>query len=155
MADTMLMGKYRLFTDDPLVPTKQASLLFGLSLPTGSIDERNTNHPMAMRQTELLPYGMQLGSGSYDPTIGYLFQASSSPYWWGVNTSFTARLHDNDRNYRLGNEFHMDLYGMYQFRHDLLAQAQLNGKYWGKIRGEADEALSTSMANSSAPFALS
>jgi len=46
IADTMLMGKYRLFTDDPLVPTRQASLLFGLSLPTGSIDERNGNHPL-------------------------------------------------------------------------------------------------------------
>jgi len=149
IADTMLMGKYRLFANDPLIPTRQASLMFGLSLPTGSIDERNSNHPVAMRQRELLPYGMQLGSGSYDPTIGLLYQASASPYWWGINGTFTARLHDNDRNYRLGNETRLDLYGMYQFRYNLLAQVQLNGSHWGKIRGEADEALSTSMATSS------
>ncbi|MDX8402814.1 MAG: hypothetical protein R8K54_00215, partial [Mariprofundaceae bacterium] len=65
-ADTMLMGKYRLFADDPLIPTNQSSLFVGLSLPTGSIDERNTTHPLAMRQSELLPYGMQLGSGTFD-----------------------------------------------------------------------------------------
>jgi hypothetical protein len=139
IADTMLMGKYRLFTDDPLVPTRQASLMFGLSLPTGSIDEKNSNHPMAMRQSEQLPYGMQLGSGTYDPTIGMLYQASKSPYWWGVNAMYTAHLYDNDRDYRLGNEFRLDLYGMYQFRYNLLAQVQLNGSDWGKIRGEMDE----------------
>ncbi len=149
MADTMLMGKYRLFANDPLIPTRQTSLMFGLSLPTGSIDERNTTHPLAMRQGELLPYAMQLGSGTYDPTIGLLYQASASPYWWGVNGTFTARLHDNSRNYRLGNEARLDLYAMYQFRYNLLAQIQLNGSYRGKIRGEADEALSTDMATSS------
>ncbi len=139
IADTMLMGKYRLFFDDPLIPTRQVSLMFGLSLPTGSIDEKNSNHPLAMRQTELLPYGMQLGSGTFDPTLGVVYSASNSPYWWGVNAMYTARLHDNDRDYRLGNEFRFDLYGMYQFRYDLVAQIQLNGRYWEKIRGEMDE----------------
>ena len=139
LADTMLMAKYRLFTDDPLIPTRQASLLFGLSLPTGSIDERNTRHPVPERQQELLPYGMQLGSGTFDPTIGYLYQASRSPWWWGANASYTARLHDNKRDYRLGNELRLDLYAMYQFRYNLVGQIQLNAHYQGKIRGEADE----------------
>jgi len=140
LGDTMIMTKYRLFTDDPLIPKRQASLLFNISLPTGSIDERNTTHPVTMRQNELLPYGMQLGSGTIDPTIGFLYQASKSPYWWGINSTFTARLYDNKRNYRLGNEARIDLYGMYQLRHDFLVQAQLNTQYRGKIRGEMDEA---------------
>jgi hypothetical protein len=140
IADTMLMGKYRLFSDDPLIPTREASLLIGLNLPTGSIDAKNSNHPLAMRQSEQLPYGMQLGSGTYDPTVGLLYQGSKSPYWWGANAMYTARLYDNDRDYRLGDEFRLDLYGMYQFRYNLLAQAQLNGSYWGKIHGEMDEA---------------
>ena len=142
LGDTMLMTKYRLFTDDPLIPKRQMSLLFGLSLPTGSIDERNETHPLEVRRSELLPYGMQLGSGTFDPTIGLLYQASRSPYWWGVNATYTARLQDNDRDYRLGDEFRLDLYGMYQFRHDLLAQVQLNGSVQGEIEGEMDEAAS-------------
>ncbi len=151
IADTMLMAKYRLFADDPLVPTRQASLFFGLSLPTGSIDEKNKNHPfgpnhpMVMmgnapnRQKELLPYGMQLGSGTVDPSIGLLYQGSNSPWWWGVNGVYTARLYDNKRDYRLGDEFKVDAYAMYQFRHDLLAQVQLNGEYKGDIDGVMDE----------------
>ncbi len=142
IADTMLMGKYRLFADDPLIPSRQASLFFGLSLPTGSIDETNRNHPLAARQRELLPYSMQLGSGSYDPTIGVLYQRSMSPYWWGVNAMYTARLYDNDRNYRSGDEARLDLYGMYQFRSNLLAQLQLNIEHRGKIDGEMDDILS-------------
>jgi hypothetical protein len=139
LADTMLMGKYRLYTDDPLIPSKQYSLLFALSLPTGSIDQNNDEHPLAMRQNELLPYGMQIGSGTYDPTIGLLYQASSSPWWWGVNASYTARLYDNDRDYRLGNEARLDGYAMYQFSPDWLVQGQLNAKHQGKISGEMDE----------------
>lgn len=158
LADTMLMAKYRLFADDPLIPTNQASLLFGLSIPTGSINERNTQHPLTARQKELQPYGMQLGSGTFDPTIGYLYQASRSPYWWGINTTYTARLYDNDRNYRLGNEARLDLYGMYQLKYNWLAQIQLNLHHQGAIRGEADEAVSgasgrVTQGDASSPYA--
>ncbi len=141
IADTMLMAKYRLYADDPLIPRSQVSLLFGLSIPTGSINEKNREHPLAMRQGEQLPYSMQLGSGTFDPTIGVLYQGSSSPWWWGVNGSYTARLYDNDRDYRPGNELRIDTYGMYQLRHDFLVQGQLNAKYQGKIQGEMDEAV--------------
>jgi hypothetical protein len=142
MGDTMLMGKYRLYTDDPLVPTAESSLFFGVSLPTGSIDEKNTEHPLAIRQKEQAPYGMQLGSGTFDPMLGILYQGSSSPLWWGGNLMYTARVYDNARDYRLGDEFRYDFYGMYQFRYDMLTYLQLNGRWWGKINGEMDEAKS-------------
>ncbi len=142
LADTMLMGKYRLFADDPLIPTSQVSLLFALSLPTGSINQKNDQHPLAMRRTEQLPYSMQLGSGTLDPTIGVLYQESRSPWWWGANLSYTARLYENDRDYRLGDQLNLDLYGMYQLSYNVVAQLQLNTSYQGKIRGEMDEAAS-------------
>jgi len=139
LADTMLMGKYLLYADDPLVPTNQMSLFVGASLPTGSIDERNTTHPMAPRQKELLPYGMQLGSGTVDPIFGLLYQGSSSPLWWGLNAMYTGRWYDNDRDYRFGDKYRVDVYVMYQLRYDLVAEAQLNYEWGGRIRGEADE----------------
>jgi len=138
--DTMLMAKYRLFADDPLIPKQQASLLFGLSVPTGSINQKNSNHPLEMRRNEHLPYGMQLGSGTFDPSLGFLYQQSSSPWWWGANASYTARLYDNSRDYRLGDEFRLDGYLMYQLRYDFLLQAQLNGAWQDSIRGEMDVA---------------
>lgn len=140
LADTMLMSKYRLYADDPLIPTRQVSLLVGASLPTGSIDKRNTTHPVAVRRLELLPYGMQLGSGTVDPIVGLLYQGSHSPWWWGVDAALTGRLYDNQRNYRLGNIGRLDAYLMNQLRYDFLWQAQLNLEWKGRIRGQADEA---------------
>ncbi len=142
MADTMLMTKYRLYTDDPMIPTEQASLFMGLSLPTGSINEKNETHPAPARQSGQLPYPMQLGSGTFDPMIGLVYQASTSPWWWGVNAIYTGRFYKNSRDYSLGDEFRLDTYAMYQMRYDLVAQIQLNGRVWGKIDGEMDEAIS-------------
>lgn len=139
MGDIMLMAKYELYANDPLIPTAEASLYLGVSLPTGSIDKRNSDFPLAMRKGELLPYGMQLGSGTFDPIFGALYEGSSSPYWWGIDAFYTARLYNNSKDYRLGDEFRADLWGMYQLSYNLLAQLQLNGKSTGKIRGMMDE----------------
>ena len=139
MGDTMLMSKYRLYADDPLIPTRQVSLLASLSLPTGSIDEKNSKHPLALRRAEQLPYGMQLGSGTFDPTLGLLYQGSSSPWWWGANGSATVRLYKNARDYRLGNRYAIDLYGMRQLTYSLLAHLQFNGEWKGQVHGEMDE----------------
>lgn len=139
MGDTMLMTKYRLFTDDPLIPRRQASLLVGLSLPTGSIDEKNEDHPLALRQVEQLPYAMQLGSGTFDPTLGLLYQGSASPWWWGANVTGTWRLYDNARGYRLGDRYAVDGYLMRQFRPDALVQLQINAENQRPIGGVMDE----------------
>jgi len=142
MADTMLMSKYRVYSDDPLIPTSEASLFIGASLPSGSISKRNTTHPLAVRQTELLPYGMQLGSGTVDPMLGLLYQGSSSPWWWGLDGVYTGRWYDNKRNYRLGDGVKVDAYVMHQISYNFLLQVQTNFEWKGHIRGQADEAVS-------------
>jgi len=142
MMDTMLMSKYRLYADDPLIPSQEASLFVGLSMPTGSIDKRNSTHPLAMRQTELLPYGMQLGSGTWDPIVGLLYQRSLSPLWWGLDARYTQRTGHNKRGYRLGNRAQVDAYLMYQPHVSLVLYGEINGNWQGKMHGEADEALS-------------
>jgi len=141
-ADTMLISKYRLFADDSLIPTNQFSLFAGANLPSGSISKRNTAHPLAVRQTELLPYAMQLGSGTVDPIFGLLYQGSSSPWWWGMDGTYSGRLYDNSRNYRLGDVYKLDAYLMNQLTYNLLWQVQANVQWKGHIHGQADEATS-------------
>lgn len=138
LMDTMVMSKYRLMADDPQFPTQQISLMTALSLPTGSIDERNRNHPSPMVQNDPLPYGMQLGTGTVDPTLGLLYQASSSPWWWGANLTGTWRLYENKRDYRQGNRFGLDLYAMHQVRYDLVLHGQLNGEVQHAFGGTMD-----------------
>lgn len=127
--DTMLMTKTLLYADDYLIPTSQVSLLLGVSIPTGSIsqDEKGA----------ILPYSMQLGSGTVDPFVGVLYEGSNAPFWWGANASYLARAYKNYKSYNLGDEYRLDLYGMYQVRHNLLGELQIKGKYVGDIEGEA------------------
>lgn len=139
--DTMVMAKYRFYADHMTAPKSQASVLFGLSLPTGSIDEKNKKHPNPMMTNNLLPYGMQLGSGTYDPSIGLLYQGDVNPIWWGANLVYTARVEDNKRDYRLGDKATLDIYGMYQLSSEFLLHGQINGKYEDKIDGVMKEGV--------------
>lgn len=86
IGDITLLGKYRLYANDNLVPTKQAAVLFGLSLPTGDIHKKFTNNTVANQNGTILPFKMQLGSGTVDPIIGLTYQGSRDPFWWGFNT---------------------------------------------------------------------
>ena len=146
--DTMIMTKTLLYADDPLIPTNQVSLLLGVSIPTGSIDQDEKN--------ALSPYSMQLGSGTFDPFVGVLYEGSKTPFWWGANINYLARTYENYKSYNLGDEFRYDIYGMFQMRYNLVGELQINGKYVGEIDGEAHEIEQNGdghvMSNPNMPF---
>ena len=83
----------------------KAHLTAGLSLPTGSIkktDEILT--PMNMRPSAILPYPMQLGSGTVDAIAGITYSGSRGALSWGGQTRSILRLGNNSRGYSLGDE---------------------------------------------------
>lgn len=136
MTDTKIMGKYRLFTDDHLAPKHQLATVFGVTAPTGKITVKNTNHPTKTMQGKLLPFGMQLGSGTWDPIFGLTYQKVADPFWMGANFMTTQRWGVNDQEYTKGDEYTVDLYLMKQFREDKVLSFQLNGKAWGDYSSE-------------------
>lgn len=138
IGDTKLLGKYRIFADDDLAPRRQFSALFGMSLPTGSTDETFDNHPVAAQNGTILPFKMQLGSGTVDPIIGVTYQGSKDPWWYGLNAIYVGRFYDNEEGYNQGDQVFIDAYGMYQFHPRALVQAQLNGSYEGQYSDEPD-----------------
>ena len=138
IGDIKLMGKYRIFTNDTLAPTNQLSGIFGVSIPTGRIDERFDNHPDSTNNGRFLPYKMQLGSGTFDPIMGLTYQGSIDPFWYGTNFLYYGRFYDNEEGYHQGNEVRLDFYSMYQFHQKSLVHLQLNGYYEGKYSDEPD-----------------
>jgi len=80
LGDLKLIGKYRLYADDHLVPTQQLSVMFGASVPTGSINKRFTENPVPGQNGRLLPFKMQMGSGTFDPMVGLTYQGSRDPF---------------------------------------------------------------------------
>lgn len=77
-------------------------LTAGLSLPTGSIDERGDT-PRAPGDQQL-PYTMQLGSGTYDLPVELQYHHLGK-LDYTIALSATFRTGQNDRDYRLGNRY--------------------------------------------------
>lgn len=72
----------------------------GLSLPTGSINQRGDTPTMEDIQ---LAYPMQLGSGTYDLISGLTYLAQKDKWSWGAQGIFTFRTGSNSFGYTLGN----------------------------------------------------
>lgn len=138
VSDITLLGKYRLFSDDSLAPTHQLSTVFGLTLPTGSIEQEFSNNPVPGQNGTIQPFKMQTGSGTVDPIFGLTYQASSDPFWYGANLLYKGHWYDNSQGYHAGQEFRYDLYLMRQVHQKVVLQAQFNGKYEGKYSDEPE-----------------
>ena len=98
---------------------RRIHLNLGLSLPTGSIDEKDT-------MSRVLGYGMQLGSGTYDfhPAITYLAQTEN--YSYGAQLGGIIRIGENDQDYTLGNKFETAFWGARKITDSLSASAKLD-----------------------------
>ncbi|WPJ97542.1 hypothetical protein SH580_07440 [Coraliomargarita algicola] len=116
------------------------SLLFslGLSIPTGSIDEKGRTPRDATQDTQL-PYTMQLGSGTYDikPSIAYTGKTGAWNYGAGLN--LTLRTAENSRDYRLGNVYQGSIWTRYELAEWIQPSFRINGIVWDRISGQDDE----------------
>ena len=108
---------------------RRMHLNLGLSLPTGSIDEKHANG-------NILGYGMQLGSGSYDfhPAVTYLAQTDNVSY--GAQLGGVLRIGENDQGYTLGNKFCASLWGARIITDSLSASAKLEYSSQSEVDGE-------------------
>ena len=79
----------------------------GLNIPTGSIDEKDVT-PASSGIEVQLPYPMQLGSGSYEFTLGSTFIKNNANSSWGNKADIIVRLDDNDRDYKLGKRIELN-----------------------------------------------
>lgn len=75
----------------------------GLSIPTGSISQRD----QTPAGESVLPFPMQLGSGTFDPIIGVTYQEHLTDFSWGSQANATFRLYDNNQDYNQGNEYNI------------------------------------------------
>lgn len=98
LGDLSLIGLVKLYNQN----RKSIHLKVGISIPTGSIDQKD-NTPMMSNAP--LAYPMQLGSGTWDPVIGLTYLGQSSLLSWGWQVNYKVRTGENDNRYSLGNTF--------------------------------------------------
>jgi hypothetical protein len=118
-----------------------------LSVPTGSIDERDNTPAM---NNAVLPYPMQLGSGTVDPILGLTYAGSNNGFGWGAQAKVTLRLYENSRDYHLGNAYQMNLWGSTQVSPSWQLSARLEGNANDNISG-ADSRLNPMMIATADP----
>ena len=107
----------------------------GLSLPTGSIDEKGDT-PAA--QNAPLPYPMQLGSGTVDLMPGLTYLGQRGDLSWGAQTLETLPVGRNSNGYRLGDRYTLTGWLAYRVFDWLSSSIRLEGLKWGNIRGRYD-----------------
>ena len=74
----------------------------GISIPIGDINQRDAT---AMMDDAQLAYPMQLGSGTWDPSLGITYLGQSDKFSWGAQSKYKLRLGENSKNYTFGNRF--------------------------------------------------
>lgn len=141
LSDITLMAKYVLFQRDKLNVTRRAALFGGVKFPTGST--------AAVNETgNLLPPGLQLGSGSWDIPLGIAFIHSAggigiiADLFYQINTKGNNIDHGDSLSYGLAIGYRLYPSKYVTFKEKVLnAYLELNGSWNSKsvVKDKTDE----------------
>lgn len=143
IGDIKLSGLYQVHNHGG----NKVHLNLGLSVPTGSIDERDDT-PAAVNAK--LPYPMQLGSGTYDLMPGITYLGQNADFSWGAQALATIRLGENDNDYTLGDKLEVGGWLQRKWSDSFSTSVRLNAQSWGDIDG-ADPDLNPMMVATADP----
>ncbi|WP_335965568.1 transporter [Galbibacter sp. PAP.153] len=76
----------------------------GFSFPTGSINQEDVT-PMSAPNKTILPYPMQIGSGTFDANLGLTYLKEWDKLSFGSQLMGIFRTGENSNDYRLGNVY--------------------------------------------------
>lgn len=122
-------------------------LNFGVSLPTGSINQQDDTF---MGDDQPLPYGMQLGSGTFAILPGITYFDKHAQWSWGVQESSTLQLGKNEQKYQIGDQHVLTSWLAYTWAEWISTSVRVKGSMWGNING-ADQRLNPNMMPTADP----
>jgi hypothetical protein len=130
---------------------------WGLSLPTGSIKERDLMPAMGgVFAQNILPASMQLGSGTFDfePVLTLLMPRGALSY--GAQVKASLRLEsENSQGYRRGHQLQLQSWASYQLHSDWTVNTGLSYHSSGKLQGEQQSVTKNMMGKRTVPTAWS
>lgn len=122
---------------------QQLHAQIGVSIPTGSIDEEDVT-PASSPNEVILPYPMQIGSGTFDGELALTYLKQCTNWSFGSQLRTTLRFGKNDNDYRLGNEYSLNNWTAYKATDWLSFSGRLEFGAIDKIEG-ANSALNPMM----------
>lgn len=136
VGDTSIGLNYMLWSDE------DESLYAGaaLSIPTGEINKKGRTPRSAVQDT-LLPYTMQVGSGTFDfnPSLNYIRKMGK--FEWANNLQGTVRMGKNYHDYSLSHRAVLKTTLSYELFPFLYPSVKLLGHYWDRIHGQDNDLL--------------
>lgn len=134
IGDTRLSALYEFYSS----ANRKAHAGFGLSLPTGSIQQSDTIPVMGAGRIEsILPAPMQLGSGTVDLLPSLTFRQQLKRWSYGVQGNATLRLQErNERDYRLGHQAELVSWGGYMLADWISLNGGLSYQWAGELQGK-------------------
>jgi len=135
--DTTVTALIKLLDQPSVDGNDHVHINLGLSLPTGSITERDDIlTPGGGTPTVRLPYSMQLGSGTFDLLPGITYTGRDGDFSWGAQYRATLRLEDeNDEGYRRGHVHEATAWLAYQWEPWISTSLRVAGSSEGQIEG--------------------
>lgn len=105
VGDISIIGQYHLTRS----AASHTTVGFGISMPTGSINQTGDTPRAGTGTLERLPYTMQIGSGTYDLLANLSYEQDAGEWALGIEGSTTIRTGRNANAYRLGNNYGITL----------------------------------------------
>lgn len=131
LGDIKLSALYGLKSWD----SNRLHLSFGISLPTGSTTETAiVLTPMGTFMKARMPYGMQLGSGTYDLLPGITYSGRTGNTGYGAQLTGVIRTGKNN-GWRFGNEVALTTWASYQPQPWISLSGRIEAKSVGDISG--------------------
>lgn len=143
VGDIRIIGGYDVYKTEKV----SLELSAGISLPTGSTDERDAT-PAGPNQ--ILPYPMQIGSGTYDFLPGVTYTGREGDWSWGAQAGATIRIGENDEDYSLGNSYNLSIWGARRWSDWVSSSVRLAGDVIEDIDG-ADPRLNPAVVPTARP----
>lgn len=109
--------------------------IFSVSLPTGTIENKDET-PASMGNKVILPYAMQIGSGTFDSEFGLTYLTQSDLLSFGSQLKGTFRFGENSNDYRLGNRYSLNNWLALKATPWLSFSGRLEGLIVNKIHGQ-------------------
>ena len=131
------LGDLRLSALIPLLNASNVDLILnaGVSIPTGAIDVEGTH---GGDELIVLPYPMQLGSGSFELRPAVTLAGTGRSWSYGAQARAAIPLNENSRNYRLAPTVGSTLWGARKLNDWLSISVRGSIQNWGNITVSAD-----------------
>jgi hypothetical protein len=139
------LGDTKIYALYNVLPTCNHRLVagLGLSLPTGNINAKGVT---MQSNNDVLPYCMQLGTGTYNLLPSIVYVGQNTHLSWGAALNANIKLGTNANNYCLGNEYSVSPWLAYQFVRWISVSARAEYYSVGKLYGY-DAVLNQSSQN--------